>query len=185
LVVYVGKLRRYKCPHHLLDIAERLRTVVPGIRVIIAGRPDGTGFDVRLAAEIRRRSLQREVLLLRSISETDKLSLLRRSRVLVLPSPAEGFGIAALEALRCGTPVVATYGVPTEVVQHGVNGLRVPFGDRDKLTEAVRHLLTRDISWTEMSLAAWKGSQQFTWSSAGARLEHLMMEISGRRGRTV
>lgn len=187
-VVYVGKLRRYKCPHHLLDVVEMLRDVIPGMQAVIAGRPDGTGFDLRLAADIQRRSLQREVKLLYSIGETEKLELLRRARLLVLPSPTEGFGIAVLEAHRCGTPTVVTHGVPTDLVQDGVNGLRVPFGDRRRLAEAVRWLLTDDDTWAAMSLAAWETSQQFTWAGAGTKLERVIAEILRHRvvkGRTL
>lgn len=180
LVVFVGKLRRYKCPHHLLDVAELLRDVVPGMQVVIAGRPDGTGFDLRLAADIRRRSLQKVVTLARSINEADKLALLRKARVLVLPSPTEGFGIAALEAHRCGTPTVVTHGVPSEVVEDGVNGFRVPFCERKKLAEAVYRLLTDDDCWTAMSLAAWKMSQELTWSNAGSKLEQFIAETFQR-----
>ncbi len=176
-VVYVGKLRRYKCPHHLLDVFELLRDVIPGMQVVVAGRPDGTGFYLRLAADIQRRSLQKGVKLLYSIGETDKLELLRRARLLVLPSPAEGFGIAVLEAHRCGTPTVVTCGVPTDLVQNGVNGLRVPFGDRRRLADAVRWLLTDDETWTAMSLAAWETSKQFTWASAGAKLERVIADV--------
>ena len=180
LVVYLGKLRRYKCPHHLLDVVERLRAAVPGIYVVIAGRPDGTGFDRWIEAEIRRRGLRGEVAVRRSIGEEEKRDLLRRARVLVLPSPTEGFGIAALEAHRCGTPTVVTDGVPTEVVQDGVNGLRVAFGNREQLAAAVHRLLTDDVSWVRMSLTAWEMSQQYTWSNGAAKLERLIADSVGR-----
>lgn len=179
LVVYLGKLRRYKCPHHLLDVAERLRAAVPGIRIVIAGRPDGTGFDRWIEAQIRQRGLHGEVAVRRSIGEAEKRGLLRRARVLVLPSPTEGFGIAALEAHWCGTPTVVTDGVPTEVVRHGVNGLRVAFGNREQLAAAVYQLLTDDLSWVRMSLAAWAMSQQFTWSNGAAKLEQLIADSVG------
>ncbi len=174
LVVFVGKLRRYKCPHHLLDVADRLCPVIPGLRVVIAGRPDGSGFDRWLDTEIRRRRLEGAVVVRRSVTESEKRDLLCRARTLVLPSPAEGFGLAVLEAHWCGTPTVVSDGIPPELVSHGVNGLRVPFGNREHMAAAVRQLLSDDITWARLSSTAWARAQQFTWTEAAARLEQVI-----------
>ncbi len=179
LVVCLGKLRRYKCAHHLLKVASELRTSLPDARFVIAGRVDGTGYDRWLEEEIRRRRLQDRVVLRRSISEDAKRDLLGRARVLVLPSPMEGFGISVIEANWCGTPVAVSEGVPREVVQHGINGLRVPFGDIGGLTGAIHRLLSDDVSWTRMSSAAWETARRYTWASAAAMFEDVIKETVG------
>lgn len=176
LVVYLGKLRRYKCAHHLVEAAARLRFSSPEARFVIAGRVDGTGYDRWLEEEIRRRGLGDRVTLQRGISEDAKQDLLRRARALVLVSPAEGFGISVLEANACGTPAVVSEGVPREVVAHEVNGLRVPFGDPGSLTDAIHRLLTDDRSWTRLSAAAWRAAQCFTWTGAAERLDAVVTE---------
>ena len=67
--------------------------------------------------------------------------------VYVQPSIEEGFGIAVLEAMALGLPIVATVagGLP-EVIEHGVSGVLVPTGEPAALTGAIRRVLT-DTPW--------------------------------------
>ncbi len=70
------------------------------------------------------------------------LELLQNADVFLLPSSHEGFGLAALEAMACATPVVATAvgGLP-EVLRHQQTGLLVPLDDAEALRRAVLQLL--------------------------------------------
>ena len=63
----------------------------------------------------------------------------------LLPSETESFGLAALEALSCEVPVIATAvgGIP-EVVQHGVHGYLHPVGAVDEMAKSAIELLTND-----------------------------------------
>ena len=74
--------------------------------------------------------------------QTDLETVMRRWQVFVLPSIEEGFGIAALEAMAAGLPVVATTagGLP-ELVEHGRTGWLVPPGDAMALANALRELV--------------------------------------------
>ena len=67
---------------------------------------------------------------------------LRRAHVFLLPSETESFGLAALEALSCGVPVVASRagGLP-EVVREGEDGFLLPVGDTDAMAAAVGRIL--------------------------------------------
>ncbi|MEZ4271084.1 MAG: N-acetyl-alpha-D-glucosaminyl L-malate synthase BshA [Myxococcota bacterium] len=74
---------------------------------------------------------------------------------LLLPSEYESFGLAALEALSCGVPVIATHigGLP-EVVVEGTTGFLVPVGDTNAMADAVRRLLTETKLHASMAAAA-------------------------------
>src|ERR1700726_3614277 len=75
--------------------------------------------------------------------------------VLLMPSEMESFGLAALEAMACGVPPVATQvgGVP-ELITHGVDGFLEPVGDITAQAARVVELLTDDELHQKMSEAA-------------------------------
>ncbi|MBI1896320.1 MAG: N-acetyl-alpha-D-glucosaminyl L-malate synthase BshA [Acidobacteria bacterium] len=81
--------------------------------------------------------------------------LIPRAHVLLLPSELEAFGLAALEAMACGVPPVATGagGVP-ELVTHGVDGFLEAVGDTDSQATRVIELLTDDPLHARMATAA-------------------------------
>ena len=81
--------------------------------------------------------------------------LIPRAHVLLLPSDNESFGLAALEAMACRVPPVATRvgGVP-ELITHGVDGFLEQPGDIDAQSARVLELLTNDAMHMRMSDAA-------------------------------
>ncbi len=85
--------------------------------------------------------------------------LLQQSTVFLLPSEVESFGLAALEAMSCGVPVVASNagGIP-EVVEHGETGFLHPVGDTDAMAQSTLKLLEDHALHRRMSLAARQAS---------------------------
>ena len=82
----------------------------------------------------------------------EKLSV---ADLFLMPSQLESFGLAALEAMACEVPVIATNvgGVP-EVVQHGVDGFLVEPGDVDRAAEYAIEVLSRSDRGREMGQVA-------------------------------
>jgi glycosyltransferase involved in cell wall biosynthesis len=115
------------------------------------------------------------------VSESEKKDLLKRSRVLILPSPVEGFGIVVLEANALGLPVVASDGVPESVVRHGENGLRYSFGDVDALAHRIVQILQDESIYDKLSDGSRSFVQQFAWSKVGAQFEGVVKRIVPQR----
>lgn len=88
--------------------------------------------------------------------------LLACADLLLLPSESEAFGLAALEGMASGVPVVATDvgGVP-EVVRHGETGFLAPVGDIDAMAEAGIEILADEDRWREVSAAARRAAEEF------------------------
>ncbi len=177
LIVWLGKLRRYKCVHHAVEALARVARKDSRARLIVAGRRDDRGYEGMLRRIIDGLALAGRVDFLFDLSESAKFQLLGRARILVVPSPVEGFGIVILEANACGTPVVVSNGVPTDAVQQGYNGLRVPFGDIPALAEALLQLLSDDRLADALSHNAIVHARSFSKTSIQGRLEEALRSV--------
>lgn len=127
-VLFSGNLTRRKGAHWLLPIIQRLDEHV--VIYYTAGlREKG-----ELVAHSRLRPLGR-------ITHENMPDLYRDMDILLFPTVREGFGLAAVEAMACGLPVVATdSSALPEVVTHGQGGLLCPLGDVDAFANAVQTL---------------------------------------------
>lgn len=85
----------------------------------------------------------------------DVVSALQGSSVFLFPSETESFGLAALEAMSCGLPVIAsrTGGLP-ELIDDGVTGFLQSVGDVSGMADRALALLTDDALWSRLSAAA-------------------------------
>ena len=138
IVLFVGVLRPYKG----IEILLRAMTLVPQAHLLIAGAEPEPGRAAGLATRL---GLSSRVSLLGQVPEPRLRVLLHASDLLVLPSldRREAFGIAQLEAMACGKPVVST-DLPTGVRlvnRAGETGLLVAPGDPAALAEAITGLL--------------------------------------------
>lgn len=87
--------------------------------------------------------------------QRDVISLIQRSDVMLITSQMESFGLAALEAMACGVPVVGTYcGGLEELVDDSVNGFLCQVGDIDSMIEKTRLLLNDTALYKKMSISA-------------------------------
>lgn len=112
VVLFLGRLHPTKRIDLLLAAMDRVRSIRPAARLVIAGPPDGLDLEPML----RRAACRESVETLGEVT-TDKWSLLASADVLVLCSDSESFGMSVVEALAVGTPVVATRTCPWEELE--------------------------------------------------------------------
>ena len=180
VVVCLGKLRRYKrIDHAVLAHKKVLERVGKPVKLVIAGKFSeiDRGHLDWLRGLAEKLGIAEQVEFRVNISEAEKVKLLRKAKVLVQPSPVEGFSIVVAEANRCGTPVVVSDGVPFDVVRNGVNGLVYRFGDIDGFAAGISKLLSDEGAWREMSRNAYEWSKQFTWKSSTAKIEGILKNL--------
>ena len=137
-------------------------------------RPGGAA-----AAAIDRLGLHDAVRFVSGISDDDLAGLIASAAVACVPSLYEGFSLPAIEAMACGTPLVATTGgaLPEVVGDGGETGLLVPPGDAGALALAIGRVLD------DPALAAAIGEagraralERFTWSAAAAATVNVYRE---------
>jgi glycosyltransferase involved in cell wall biosynthesis len=157
----VARLERIKGLDHLIEAAETIAEAIPQARFLVVG--DGPQRE-DLLSQVHHLGLGERFVFagLRS----DIPQILPALDLFVLPSLSEALGIAAIEALASGVPVVASRvgGVP-EVVIHGETGLLVPPGDAGQLAQAV-------------SRVAANPAEARRWADCGRKRVRLMFDVN-------
>src|SRR5688572_1373084 len=149
ILVHVSNFRPVKRIDYVMAIFDRVRRQLPARLLLVGDGPD-LPLALRMARELGISNL------LHAVGAQEEVQpLLSVSDVFLLPSKEESFGLAALEAMACGVPVVGARvgGVP-EVIEHGISGfLHDPDAVDDMAASAMR-LLTSPELYRQMSEAA-------------------------------
>jgi D-inositol-3-phosphate glycosyltransferase len=103
----------------------------------------------------------------------------RAADVVLVPSRSESFGLVALEAAACGTPVVASgVGGLLTLVDHGDTGFLVPDRDPDVFAAYTSRILNDHELAARMASRAAERSRRYTWSLAAARLRRVYSDLT-------
>jgi glycosyltransferase involved in cell wall biosynthesis len=138
-------------------------------RLVLAG-PKGWG-GARLKRIIRELNLEEKVVRPGFIAEEDLPAVYSLAEALLFPSLAEGFGFPVLEAMACGTPVIAA-AIPALREVAGEAALLVPPAELPPLREALERVLTEEACARELAAAGRRRAAEFTWQRhAGITLE--------------
>ena len=161
IVAFVGRIQPLKAPDVLLRAAALLP---PGVRVLVAGGVSGTGLAapdslIRLADEL---GIADRVTFLPPQPRTALVDVYRAADLVAVPSYSESFGLVAVEAQACGTPVVAAAvgGLPVAVAD-GRSGILVNGHDPQAWSAAIAAVLAGDGA--ALSRAAVEHAGQFSW----------------------
>ena len=146
ILMHVSNFRAVKRITDTIDVLARVRRRTPARLVLVGDGPERARAETH-AAEL---GVTSDVVFLGKHASVDEL--LPCADVFLLPSESESFGLAALESLASGAPVVASRvgGLP-EVVDDGVSGFLHSVGDVDGMADATLRILMDDDLHAEMS----------------------------------
>jgi len=180
LVSYLGTLEERKNPMGVLKIAELLKDR-PDIRFMIAGRGD-SHYAERVKEEASRLP---NVTYLGEIDDKEKILLIKSSNINILMSRLEALGLAQLEFMYVGVPVVTSgIGGQSWLVRNGREGIHTQ-GPDDTVgaANAILNLIEDDEMWTRLSGNAREKARNFASSKIIGELDEAitkeMMKESG------
>jgi len=161
VLVSVGALVERKGFHRVLECLPALRRRFPGLRYLVVGGagPEGD-WSARLRKSVSDLGLEDCVVFLGALAPEELNVPLSAADLFVLATRNEGWANVFLEAMACGLPVVTTdVGGNAEVVANANLGMLVPFGDPDRLAQAIADALVRD--WDRDAIVAYAESNSW------------------------
>ena len=177
----VGKLTKFK----KIDLLIRAVGVLKqqgyrNLRAVISGDGQEKANWMRLTRDL---GLSRQVQFTGEVSDEQLAIYMQKARVVVFPTTGEPFGLVPLEAMACGTPVIASdSGGPRETVIDGKTGLLFKPDDEYDLASKLKVLLGDDNLAREMSINSRKHVEQtFTWDRTADKLYHIFSELMNSR----
>jgi D-inositol-3-phosphate glycosyltransferase len=191
MLLFVGRIEPLKGIDTLLHAISILRSQIPRCLSslclsIIGGEPNRGNEEgdemQRLMALREQLGLGELVTFLGARSQETLHRYYAAAEVVIMPSHYESFGMVALEAMACGTPVIASeIGGLAYLIQDGVTGFHVPDRDPKALAEAICLLLKNHDLRSEMSEAAVQYAQQYAWPQIASRVRQVTLECAQHR----
>jgi len=161
-ILYVGTLEPRKGVKNLIISFYKVKQKVPYLphKLVIAGKK--TNEYKNLLEVAKKLHLEKDIIFMGYIPKADLPKLYNAADLFVFPSFYEGFGLPPLEAMACGTPVIASNrsSVP-EIVGDG--GIIVDPTDIDKIAEIMLEVLTNESLKKELSKKGLKRAKLFSW----------------------
>jgi D-inositol-3-phosphate glycosyltransferase len=194
MILFVGRIEPLKGVDTLIRAMVCLKLNDPEVRVhlaIIGGEPEAS--PLQMSAEMARlQKLCDELALDQTVvfmgkRDQDKLPYYySAAEVLVMPSHYESFGMVALEAMACGTPVIASeVGGLGFLVHNGETGYTIPDGDPDVLCEKLSMLLNDASLRKAMGQRAAQYAQSYTWDKIAAQIMNVYQALLNKENGTL
>jgi len=182
VLLFVGRIQPLKGP----DVAVRSLAALgrsDAILLIVGGASglEGDHEYERICTLVSELGLERQVLFVPPQPHHILSTYYRAADVVLVPSRSESFGLVALEASACGTPVVASaVGGLLSLVDHGDSGYLVDDRDPYQFAAYVRTLLDDPVHAAAMGARAAQRAQRYRWSLAAARLRRTYDDVAAR-----
>jgi len=184
VLLFVGRIQPLKG----VDVAVRAlgelsRTHPDAILVVVGGASGPAGSVAELGARqlVSELGLTDRVRFVEPQAHHALSTYYRAADVCLVPSRSESFGLVALEAAACGTPVIAAdVGGLTTLIEHGQTGYLIDSRDPLAYATALTSLLDTHGLREQMGAAAATRASRYTWSTTAARLRRLYSDLTSR-----
>ncbi|MDY6055386.1 4-alpha-glucanotransferase [Micrococcus sp.] len=176
-MVFAGRIQSHKGPQLLVEALGLLRRPAPGqVHLHVVGAPSGDGGP-DLAALAAEHGVAEQVTFSPPLGPEELAAVFRAADLVAMPSASETYGLVALEAQACGTPVLAhRVGGLVHAVQDGVSGRLVHPNTAEAWARALAGVLADRAAWDALAPAAVRHARAHTWQ----RWAEGLLEAVGR-----
>ena len=191
VLLFVGRIQPLKAPDVLIKAAAEMLKHNPELRsrlvVAICGGPSGSGLErpdalLTLAEDL---GVSDVVKFAPPTSRTELVKWYQAATICVVPSYSESFGLVAIEAQACGTPVIAARvgGLPT-AVREGISGVLVDGHEPSDWAESILKVVTDEALQKRLTAGAIDHSSNFGWEDTSDKLITVYQEaVASSRAR--
>lgn len=182
MILFVGRIQPLKGIDILLHALALVKQHLPHLEqdiclAIIGGEANAEAENAEMARLQHLRitlGLEEMVTFLGSKDHDTLVYYYAAAEMVVVPSHYESFGMVAVEAMACGTPVIASdVGGLTFSVADGFNGYLVPARDARALADKIMLLLKHPMLQAQLSEQAQNWAEQFSWANIATELQHV------------
>ena len=181
IILYVGRIEPLKGLDILIS-ALTLMEDTSDTRLVIVGGELGKDAEIkRLKSLVRDLDLEEMVTFTGAVSHTALPDYYNAADVFVLPSYHESFGLVALEAMACGTPVAASrVSGLTSFVKEGVTGYLMPWHCPEPFAQRIEMLLSNSSLRRAMGEASRARALEMTWARAANRILDVYSSVTAQ-----
>jgi len=182
IVLFVGRIDPLKGIEQLIRSVSLLKNQ-ESLRLIVIGGDAGSLAEVEKLQKLAASLDIAERITFQGIVKQEALSLYYSAAdVCVVPSYYESFGLVPLEALACGTPVVATdVGDLRNIIREGESGYIIPDNSPEKLAAAVSMVFDGPVRDAECSLDIRASVSRWDWANIAGKISQEMQSVLDRR----
>jgi D-inositol-3-phosphate glycosyltransferase len=186
LLLFVGRIQPLKCADAAVEtLAELQATSDERYRLVVVGGPSGPHGEKSLQGLVDladAHGVTHSVHFIDPQPHELLSSYYRAADVSIVPSRSESFGLVALEAAACGTPVVASaVGGLTTLVDHGRTGFLIDDPTPRRYAAAIRRVFDEPLMAERLSTASVLRARRYTWRAAASALVDLHDELASSR----
>ena len=177
VLLWVGRLEKLKGVDILIDAVAQLED--PEVLLLVVGGDEhGEELRAELEEQARAAGLNGSVRFSGAVPHEELPAWYSAADVCVVPSYYESFGLVAVEAMACGTPVVASrVGGLVSTVTDGVNGYLIPWRCPEPFAEKLEVLIRNPELRANFARAARDSVQRFRWDEIAGRMEVLYGDV--------
>jgi glycosyltransferase involved in cell wall biosynthesis len=174
IIVFIGRLKKYKQPHHAISAFHIIKKHIPNAKMWVIG-------DGYMLKRLKKMNTDNDISFYGRIDNKMKRDLLERAHITISPSIHEGWGLVVIESNSMGTPVIA-YDSPglRDSIINGKTGILTDKSPESLAYHAISLLKDRSLLH-KYSSSALEHSKQFSWDNTADAFDRIITEICGKR----